>query len=69
MLVPLSDDAYLDLQAELWHELKLKPWQWPAVVEPGEACCYPAGSGGARWHPRGQQLYRWLAKAAGISVC
>jgi hypothetical protein len=43
------------------YELKLAPWQWPAVVRPDEECDYRPGSGGASRFPQAQRLYRELA--------
>lgn len=59
-----GSDQWWDLHAELWRELKLQPWQWPAIARPDDTCVWAAGTGGARWFPHAQQLYRQLAQAA-----
>jgi hypothetical protein len=56
-----GSQQWWDLHVKLHHELKLAPWQWPAVVRPDEECDYRPGSGGASRFPQAQRLYRELA--------
>jgi hypothetical protein len=56
-----GSDQWWHLHAKLYSELKLAPWEWPAIEHPDAECDYTAGSGGARWFPQAQQLYRELA--------
>jgi hypothetical protein len=48
-------------------ELRLKPWQWPAVESPDATCPYPEGCYAAQqWKPdlAAQARYRLLEQAA-----
>jgi hypothetical protein len=56
-----GSDRWWDWHAKLHSALKLAAWQWPAVSRLDAACEYTAGSGGARWFPQAQALYRELA--------
>jgi hypothetical protein len=51
----------------LHDELRLRPWEWPAIETPGALPCYPEGSPAAlAWKPdlEAQARYRALEKAA-----
>jgi hypothetical protein len=55
-----------ELHNQLHDELGLKPWEWPAVENPGSACVYPKGSQAAKdWQPneRGRELWQQLEAA------
>ena len=53
------------LHNELHDELQLKPWQWPAIVDPDEGQTeYPEYTGGGQWHPQAQALWRELERRA-----
>jgi hypothetical protein len=56
-----GSDQWWSLHVKLHIELGLRPWEWPAIEHPDNKCDYLAGSGGARWFPQAQQLYRELA--------
>src|SRR5262249_55603802 len=50
-------DAWWDHHRVLFHELRLKPWEFPAVQIPGTPPTYPTG----REYPEAQLRYRALA--------
>ncbi len=59
----------LYLEQELRAELGLtKPYQFPTLVHPDEACPCTPNSGGAIWWPTAQDVYRALAEAAGYEL-
>jgi hypothetical protein len=60
-------DQWWQQHSILWHELRLKVWQWPAIQTPGACTPYPAGSyAAANWKPNleAQERYRALERAA-----
>ncbi|KRQ02410.1 hypothetical protein [Bradyrhizobium manausense] len=61
---PVCDECWR-LHNELHDELQLKPYQWPAIVNPDEGeSVYPPESGGAAWHPQAKALWRELERRA-----
>jgi hypothetical protein len=59
-------DQWWEHHAILHRELRLRPWQFPAVEHPDAQCPYPAGSYAAgRWRPdeEAQARYRALENA------
>jgi hypothetical protein len=62
-----TDDEWWSHHSILVRELRLKPWQWPAVEHPDAQCPYPVGSYAAQhWQPnlKAQARYRELERAA-----
>lgn len=59
-----TDEERNDAHSALHDALNLKPWEWPAIAAPGEACPYPAGSAAAMHWPDAVKLYEELTKAA-----
>ena len=59
-----------ELDAVIGRELKLSPWQFPAIAHPSEPSPYSAASGttGALNWPAAQARYHALAEAAGIGI-
>ena len=60
--------ARWDLGKVLFDELKLKPWQFPAVEIPGTPPAWPKGSPANRECQEAQRRYVALAAAAGIAL-
>jgi hypothetical protein len=58
-------EEYHALDRELCDVLKLKPWQYPALISPDT----PNLRGPSDvWHDDGVRLYRALAEAAGVEL-
>lgn len=55
-----SREAWWGIHRELHDELRLRPWQWPAIVDPSE----PVDVRDRTWEPQARQLYRELEQAA-----
>lgn len=57
-----GSDAWWSLHSGLCIELKLAPWQFPAIERPDAVCTYPPNTAGGMWFPEARRLYgelRW----------
>ena len=66
-----TDEEWTAAHSDLLDELKLPPWEFPAIEYPDEECPYPAGCHAAEhWQkrrderPHAFELYRELQQAA-----
>ena len=59
-------DQWRGLHKELHRELKLRPWQYPAIISPDAPNLYPPNTAGGEWHPKAQKLFRDLEAAMAV---
>jgi hypothetical protein len=57
-----------ELDMIISRELRLAPWQFPAIAHPDDASPYREASAGAQNWPLAQERFRMLAEACGIEA-
>jgi hypothetical protein len=58
--VASHSDEWRALHSALSRELRLAPWEYPAIAPPDALPSHPPGTAGGIWFPEAQRLWREL---------